>query len=284
MNQEATQVIEQETEVPFGDPEEKSMLLDKDGKQLLKSDTKPLAKAGDYSQLTGTDALIAMALEKDLDMDKLERLFQMKEHEEEKTAKSLFNVAMAKVQNLIQPIITDAENDHTGSRYAKLVAIIRTLAPIYTEHGFSVSYGQARCDDEALVNDKWFRTTSELSHAGGHTRSFYVDLPADIHGAKGNVNKTLIHGTKSTITYARGILMGLMFNFTTSDDVDNDGCTSAPVQKEPATDKQMAQIEDYRAEGKIPEPTETWIKKNTPLTKEMADGLLRKLKAAEGEK
>ena len=216
MNEQTAQVIEHET---------KSVLVDETGKQLSAADIKPIAKASDHSQLSGTDALIAMALEKDLDMDKLERLIAMREKEEEKTAKSLFNTAMATVQGQIQPIITDAENDHTGSRYAKLVAIIRALAPIYTAQGFSVSYGQAKCDDEALVADKWFRTTSELAHAGGYTKDFYVDLPADIRGSGGKVNKTLIHGTKSTITYARGILMGLMFNLTTSDDADNDGNT-----------------------------------------------------------
>lgn len=234
MNEKTTKVIEHEQE-------EKSVLLDTTGKQIAAADLKPLAKTTDHSQLSGTDVLIAMALDKDLDMDKLERLFQMKEREEEKTAKSLFNTAMATVQGLIQPIINDAENTHTGSRYAKLVSIIRTLAPIYTEHGFSVSYGQDKCEDKDLADNKWFRTTAELSHAGGYTKDFYVDLPADIRGSGGKVNKTLIHGTKSTITYARGILMGLMFNFTTSDDADNDGNQSGSAT---ITEEQAATLRD----------------------------------------
>ena len=171
----------------------------------------------------GTDQLIAMAIDKDLDMDKLERLIAMKDREEEKTAKSYFDIAMAKVQSDIEPIIADAENDHTNSMYARLSTIVGTLAPIYAGEGFSVSFGTEDCKSEKLVNDGWFRTTAELSHVGGFSKHYFVDLPADTVGSGGTINKTLIHGTKSTITYSRGILMGLMFNFTTSMDVDNDG-------------------------------------------------------------
>lgn len=235
MNEQKAQVIEHEQ------TEEKSVLLDTTGKQIAAADLKPLTKATDHSQLSGTDVLIAMALDKDLDMDKLERLFQMKEREEEKTAKAAFNVSMAAAQSNIQPIIADAENDHTGSRYSKLATIVGTLAPIYTAEGFSVTFGQGRCDSEKLVDQGWVRTTSELSHAAGHSKPFYVDLPADIYGIAGKVNKTLIHGTKSSISYARVILMGLMFNFTTSEDVDNDGNTGTAT----ITEEQAATMRDH---------------------------------------
>jgi len=190
---------------------------------------------------TMTDQLLRLAVDKDLDMDKLERLLEMKNQEEEKTAKAAFNAAMAVVQRHIQPIISDAENDHTGSRYAKLCTVVNTLAPIYTEQGFSVSYGQAKCDSEKLINDGWFRTTAELSHAAGFSKDYFVDLPADIMGSGGKVNKTQIHGTKSTITYARGILMGMMFNFTTSDDGDTDGNMPGEV----ITEEQAANLRDH---------------------------------------
>lgn len=207
-----------------------------------------------------TDQLLTLAVDKDLDMDKLERLIEMKDREEEKTARSLFNVAMATVQKDIQPIIADAENDHTGSTYAKLCTIVSTLAPIYTEQGFSVSYGQAECSSHKLVEDGWFRTTAELSHAGGFSKQYFVDLPADIRGSAGTINKTLIHGTKSTITYARGILMGLMFNFTTSMDVDTDGNRLTDT----ITDEQAATMRDHLSVFDDPAAAEkdlvSWLK------------------------
>lgn len=198
-------------------------------------------KSENLPQPTMTDQLLTLAVDKDLDMDKLERLIEMKDREEEKTSRSQFNVAMAAVQKNIEPVIADAENDHTGSMYAKLATIVNTLAPIYTAQGFSVSFGQADCKSQKLTDDGWFRTTAELSHAGGFSKDYFVDLPADIRGAGGKVNKTLIHGTKSSITYARGILMGLMFNFTTSLDIDNDGNRA----NETITEEQTVILRDH---------------------------------------
>ena len=194
-------------------------------------------------EVGSVSGLIEMAINADLDIAKLERLMEMKEREETKTAKSLFNTAMARVQQNIQPIIADAENSQTGSRYSKLATIVRTLSPIYTAEGFSVSYGTEQCDSEKLTDAGWFRTTAELSHAGGFSKMFHVDLPVDTHGMAGKVNKTVIHGTKSAVSYARVILMGLMFNFTTSNDVDDDG-NYAGGTVETITKEQAAAFKD----------------------------------------
>jgi hypothetical protein len=249
----------------------KKAILDIGGKPLEPMPAKTLPATGD------TSGLIAMAINADLDIAKLERLMEMKEHEEEKTAKACFNVAMASVQKIIEPIIADAENLQTSSRYSKLTTIVSTLAPLYTEEGFSVSFGTCDCSSQKLVDDGWFRTTAELSHVGGYTKEYYVDLPADTRGPKGNINKTVIHGTKSAITYARVILMGLMFNFTTSEDVDDDGNSSSAVPKptaeektarekrpmqKPATDKQRIKLQDHVDGGKISKRDIDYINKN----------------------
>ncbi len=205
--------------------EVKTETPNKAGKKLTAADVetkKDLAPLSGPSSLA--NQLISMAIDKDLDMDKLERLIKMRDEEEMKTARSVFNAAMARVQKDIQPVIADADNANIpGSKYAKLATIVGTLSPIYAAEGFSVSYGTADCGSEKLTLEGWFRTTAELSHAGGYSKSYFIDLPLDIVGMAGKINKTKIHATKSTITYARGILMGLMFNFTTSLDVDNDG-------------------------------------------------------------
>ena len=212
--------------------------------ESLPVETKRTHGLAERKQEVGSvSGLIEMAINADLDIAKLERLMEMKEREETKTAKSLFNTAMARVQQNIQPIIADAENAQTGSRYSKLATIVRTLSPIYTAEGFSVSYGTEQCDSEKLTDAGWFRTTAELSHAGGFSKMFHVDLPVDTHGMAGKVNKTVIHGTKSAVSYARVILMGLMFNFTTSNDVDDDG-NYAGGTVETITKEQAAAFKD----------------------------------------
>jgi hypothetical protein len=260
-------------------------------------ETLPVANGPE--KINSPSGLIAMAINSDLDIEKLKCLMAMKDHEEEKTAKADFNAAMALVQKKIQPIIADADNLQTGSRYSKLSTIVGTLAPIYTLKGFSVSFGTCDCSSQKLVDDGWFRTTAELSHVGGYTKDYYVDLPADTRGPKGSINKTVIHGTKSAITYARVILMGLMFNFTTSQDVDDDGnaagSTPGLTDKEKAvrakrkpqdkaTDKQLINLQDHLDSGKLSPRDQVYIEKNLDrMTKKDAAGILTTLKQEQAE-
>ena len=185
--------------------------------------------------------MIAVAAARDVDIEKLEKLMDLQERWEDRQALGVFVNAMATVQKNIQPVIADAENKQTNSRYSKLSTIVSALAPIYTAEGFSVSFGTEDCASQKLIDGGWFRTSAELSHIGGHTKYFHIDLPADTTGAKGTVNKTVIHGMKSAITYARVILMGLMFNFTTTQDIDDDG-NSADIQY--ITERQTANLRD----------------------------------------
>jgi hypothetical protein len=253
----------------------------KAGKKLTAAEVeanKNLAPMSDPESMA--DHLISMAIDKDLDMDKLERLIKMRDEEEMKTARSHFNAAMARVQEKIQPIIADADNDHTGSRYAKLSKIVGTLSPIYAAEGFSVSYGTADCESEKLISEGWFRTTAELSHSGGYSKPYFVDLPLDIMGMTGKVNKTKIHGTKSTLTYARGILMGLMFNFTTSLDVDNDG--NQADDKIP--EEQAATLRDeIEALGGDEEFFCDWLQKGAKTLEDISVTLLPKAQKAINE-
>jgi hypothetical protein len=224
--------------------------------------------------------LLSMAIDKDLDMDKLERLIKMRDEEEMKTAGSFFNAAMARVQKDIQPIIADADNEHTGSKYARLSKIVGTLSPIYAAEGFSVSYGTADCESEKLTSEGWFRTTAELSHSGGYSKKYFIDLPLDIMGSGGKINKTKIHGTKSTITYARGILMGLMFNFTTSMDVDNDGNQAGDTIPE----EQAATLRDEIASLEGDEAFFCdWLKPGTKILEDLPVSLLPKAQKAINE-
>lgn len=219
------------------------------------------------------------ALDPQMDVAKLEKLLELKERWDAKQAKLAFDAAMARAQAQIQPVVADAENTQTGSKYAKLKSIVASLSPIYTAEGFSVSFGQGACDSEKLREAGWFRTLGYLTHQSGHRETFYVDLPLDVVGSQGKVNKTQIHGAKSSISYARVILMGMMFNFTTSLDVDDDG-NAAGARREPdaeATDEQLAKIQEYRESDEIPDVTLKWLDKQESLTEKQAAALLKKL-------
>lgn len=232
---------------------------------LVVNDTHPIDQP-DSKQLaadpdSSASGLIALAVNKNLDKENLLVLMQMKREEEERTARSQFNTAMARVQSRIQPIVANADNEQTGSRYAKLDAIVKSLAPIYAPEGFSVSTGTDECKNQKLADAGWIRVTGELAHAGGYSKYYHVDLPPDSTGIKGSVNKTGIHAAKSTISYGRNILMGLMFNFTTTDDVDNDG------NHDPSVKITIEQAAALRVRLKELEADEAyfcdWLKKGT---------------------
>lgn len=220
------QVLEQD--IPLGNPEfDTPAPASQTGLVTQPQATKEIAA---QEPQTMTDQLISMAIDKDLDIEKLQRLIDMKDAEEKKTAKSQFDRSMAACQAKIQPVLADADNDQTGSKYSKLHTIVTALKPIYTAEGFSIAYRTEETPIQRLAEGGWFRVLAVISHVGGHSETHHVDLPADTKGIKGSVNKTMIHGIKSTISYARNILLGLIFNFVSSEDIDDDGNAAGAMQ------------------------------------------------------
>jgi hypothetical protein len=163
-------------------------------------------------------AITQAASNKDVDLDKFERLFSMHKEMVAKEAEASFNAAMARAQSKIVPIANNALNTHTSSRYAKLAAINKAIVPIYTAEGLAISFDSGKSE----VQD-WHRTVATVSHAAGHSKSYHLDLPLDDAGSQGKVNKTKVQATGSTNSYARRYLVCMIFNVTSSDEEDDDG-------------------------------------------------------------
>lgn len=149
------------------------------------------------------------------DIDKMERLFAMHQQMVKAEAEASFNAALARAQKRILPVANNATNDQTRSRYAKLSQINKEIIPIYTDEGFAISFNTADCPTPG-----WQRTLATLSHEHGHSREYHLDMPPDMAGIAGKVNKTPIHATASSNSYARRYLVCMIFNVTTEDDTD----------------------------------------------------------------
>jgi hypothetical protein len=179
----------------------------------------------DNTSLTTSNAMISVieraAINPDVDMDKMERLLAMQERIFAKNAEIAFNQAMSEVQREVPQIKKRNTNQQTRSTFARLEDINKELTPVYTAHGFALSFGTADSTTEG-----WIRTTCKVTHTEGHSKDFFVDLPVDDEGAKGNVNKTKMHGAGSTMSYARRYLTLLIFNIALTDE-DNDGNVSS---------------------------------------------------------
>lgn len=163
-----------------------------------------------------------MATDPNADVDKMERMLDMQERVMNKQAESEFSQSMNAVQGLLPNVVKDANNGQTNSKYAKHEAIARAIKPIYTAEGLSLTFSEGDAPKENYI-----RIIGVLRHKSGYSEQHHLDLPLDVAGIKGSVNKTDIHGTGSTYTYGRRYLTCMIFDVSTGDDNDGNGAVQA---------------------------------------------------------
>jgi ERF superfamily len=174
--------------------------------------------------------LIQTAIERGLDVDKFGKLFDLQERYEKKVAEAQFAQAMADAQGDMPVVVKDGKNPSTNSKYAKLETIQETVKPIYTHHGFSLSFSEG-----TPANAEDIRVTCEVRHASGYSRQYWIDLPPDDKGMKGSTNKTEVHAKMSSMSYGVRRLLLMVFNITTANEdkdvdakVEMQGVTANP--------------------------------------------------------
>jgi hypothetical protein len=173
-------------------------------------------------------AILAAAVERGCDPDSLGKLLALQERYEANQARQAYAVAMHACQAEMPRVVRDKKNTQTGSRYGSLEQVQRQAQPIYSKHGFSLSYGEADCPREGAK-----RTICDLRHTGGHCERYHLDLSTDGIGPKGNpiggMNK--IQGEISTTSYGQRRLLCMIFNITICDE-DDDGQAGSYVTEE----------------------------------------------------
>lgn len=135
-------------------------------------------------------------------------------------AKTAFFAAMNKCQQKMQAVVKDARNDFNKSKYARLETIDNLIRPVYTEYGFSITFGTA----EPLVEGKT-KVYADIMHAEGHVIRTENYFSLDDKGSGGKTNKTEIQAEGSTLKYAQRYLTCLAFNVIVAEE-DNDGVRS----------------------------------------------------------
>lgn len=157
------------------------------------------------------------ATDPSIDPLKLEKMLDMQERIFNKNAELAFNSAMTDVQAALKPVFRNKHNDQTRSNFADFEQVWNAMNPVVTGHGFALSFGT---DNSPLGG--FIRIVCDCSHVQGHSRRYFVDLPIDNMGLKGNANKTALHGVGSTMSYGRRYLAMLIFNVALTNE-DNDG-------------------------------------------------------------
>ena len=170
------------------------------------------ARANDSAQLL---AVITNAAKDDsINPEKLGKLMDLYERVDAKRAERDYNAAMTAVQAEMRPIQADSENSHTKSKYASYRALDRAMRPIYTRHGFSLTFDTGKADQPETI-----MVVCYVSCAG-HTRTYQVPIPADGKGSGGGNVMTKTHAAGSALTYGARYLLKMIFNITVGPDDD----------------------------------------------------------------
>lgn len=188
-------------------------------------------RGADNAVTSGTPAqLLEMAISKDLDVDKLERLMEMQERWEARQARREFFEALAKFQQIIPAIIKWAEVDYKPQRggrvyyrFAALDSIIKQIKEPLQQCGLTYRY-----EYDTSHAERGIAVTCVVTHLGGHSERTKMRAPADESGSK-----NIIQALGSSVKYLqRYTLLGALGIVT--EEEDNDG-RSADRQKAAAS-------------------------------------------------
>jgi hypothetical protein len=183
----------------------------------------PVCGGGEFATLAFLQMIERAARDPSIDIDKLDRLLLMRERENARVAEQAFNIALADAQTEMQPVNTDSDNPQTRSRYASYAALDRAVRPIYAGHGFALSFNTADAPGPEQA-----RIVCDVSHVGGHTRRYHIDMPVDGKGAKGGDVMTKTHAMGSGISYGMRYLLRMIFNLAIDQDDDGNAAGGRP--------------------------------------------------------
>lgn len=206
-----------------------------------------------------TTALISvierLATNQATDVDKLQKMIELQERLLDRQAQDEFRISMSEAQSEMRSVAKDAYNPQTRSRFASHEALDDALRPVYTKYGFSQSFDTA---DSPLPEH--VRVVCEVSHRGGFTRPYHIDIPADGKGAKGGDVMTKTHATVSAVSYGMRTLNRMVWNVATGegDDDGNRASKAAPKPDAPAGYADWwKRLEDAAKDG-LPMMTTFW--------------------------
>lgn len=164
------------------------------------------------------DPMISMiervAMDPNVDINKLERMLELKERHEAQNAKALFARAFAEASSEFPTIPLNGKG-HNGKPYATLEDITRLTRPVLSKYGFAMTFS-VDVQDQVIVS-------AELMHEAGHSKTTSMALPRDKSGSKNDVQavgSTQKYGQRYTAQAILGLSLG-------EDDEDDGGAAAS---------------------------------------------------------
>lgn len=247
------------------------------GKQIKKKPTKALAVKAEVEfpvvpdkvitvHRSDPDSMLAIAVEKGMDLNYVEKLMDLRDREIARVAKMEYLAAMTKFQEMAPDMLKNRKVDYTTKgensttvkyNFQDLGNIISLIRKPLSECGLSYRWEQIEQNGKIIV-------TCIVSHVGGHVeRGMPLDGDADKSG-----NKQGLHAKASTITYLqRYTLKGILglASTETDDDGQRGNGTGTPSTLKPLKPNQL---EPTLAKVRSGEWTLDMIEKNCILSPE----------------
>ncbi len=204
------------------------------------------------------DELIGWAVKNNYDLDKLQRLLDMKAEHDRKQARRSFFDALTSFQAECPEILRSRPVKYTSQRtgqttdykYSDLGAIDRVIKPVMMKHGLSKRWEFKDVPNpEGEKLPQWTEVTCVVTHKDGHEERTTMKGPKDDSGGK-----NAIQSSGSSLTYMQRYTLIGALGLTTAQ-VDDDGRAAG---KGPATGQGNEPTEDLQgitSDSRLPYPT-----------------------------
>jgi hypothetical protein len=178
------------------------------------------------------------ARDPNVDIDKMERLFGMRERMQAQAAKTAFLADLSSMQAEL-PAVARKGEAHNKKKYARFEDFVETIKPFMAKNGFSYTN---RIDQ----TDTQIRVTGVLGHRAGHQETTTLVLPTDNTG-----NKNPVQAWGSSLAYGKRYV-GFALLGIASEDEDDDGKAAGGQAKQCITEEQAEQLSKLVAKTEAP--------------------------------
>lgn len=175
--------------------------------------------------MSQADRLVEMAITSGADMDRLDKLLDLKERYDKEEARKQFTAALADFKSEDVQIVKDRaigyknkDGSFTGYRHATLGNVVGTAVPHMSKHGLSHRW-------DIVQKDGVITVTCILTHKGGHSEKISMFAAPDDTGKKNSIQQVA-----STVTYLERYTFLSITGLAVEDQLDDDAVKAdAPV-------------------------------------------------------
>ena len=156
-------------------------------------------------------AAMQLALEKNVDLEKIEKMIQLQKEWDAIQAEKAFTIAMTEFKCEAPVITRDKENAQYNSYYTSIGNLVNSCLPKMSECGLSHKW--------SVEQGEQITVTCIVTHKDGHSEPTSMSGPPDGSGSKNPIQQI-----KSTVTYLKAATFESAMGLASSDaNLDDDG-------------------------------------------------------------